>query len=108
MPHEHGRSPQIGNPEQQEFSTEHLSRNMLNHPMVHKDYVFTSNFAVYFRYNERALVYSGLLARNTAFFGRKRWYSKVKAQLLPHATATAPVGAAAGESVGFRLKDRPQ
>jgi hypothetical protein len=40
---------------------------MLNHPMVQKDYVFTPNFAWEFRYNERALVYSGLLARNTAF-----------------------------------------
>jgi hypothetical protein len=40
--------------------------------MVQKDYVFTPNFAREIRYNERALVYSGLLARNTAFFGGKR------------------------------------
>jgi hypothetical protein len=45
---------------------------MLNHPMVQKDYVFTPNFAPRFRYNEQALVYSGLLARNTAFFDGKR------------------------------------
>ncbi len=30
--------------------------------MVLKDYVFPANFAQHFRYNERALVYSGLLA----------------------------------------------
>ena len=35
---------------------------MLNHPMVQKDYVFAANFALEFRYNEQALVYSGLLA----------------------------------------------
>jgi hypothetical protein len=35
---------------------------MFNHCLVLKDYVFPSNFAPVFRYNEQALVYSGLLA----------------------------------------------
>ena len=42
-------------------------RNMLNHPVVLKVYVFTPNFAREFRYNERALVYSGLLAARADF-----------------------------------------
>jgi hypothetical protein len=37
------------------------SRNMLNYSLVLKDEVFRSNFASEFRYNEQALVYSGLL-----------------------------------------------
>lgn len=51
---------------------------MLNHPMVPKDYVFTANFAREFRYNEQALVYSGLLARNTAFSGGNAGLAKRK------------------------------
>ena len=46
-----------------------LGRNMLNHPVVLKVYVFTPNFAREFRYNERALVYSGLLAARADFTG---------------------------------------
>jgi hypothetical protein len=51
---------------------------MLNHPMVPKDYVFAANFAREIRYNERALVYSGLLARNTAFSGGSAGLAKRK------------------------------
>ena len=45
----------------------HPTRNMLNHPVVRKVYVFAPNFAREFRYNERALVYSGLLAARADF-----------------------------------------
>ena len=38
------------------------SRNMSRYPIVLKDYGFPSYFAPGFRYNEQALVYSGLLA----------------------------------------------
>ena len=72
--------------EQRDFPRRHQTRNMLNHPIVQKDYVFTANFAQQFRYNEQALVYSGLLARNTAFSGgnaglakRKRVFRTVQA-----------------------------
>lgn len=37
-------------------------RNMARYSLVLKDYVFPPNFAHLFRYNEQALVYSGLLA----------------------------------------------
>jgi hypothetical protein len=40
---------------------------MPRHPMVRKYYVFPSNFARRFRYNEQALVYSGLLAGSAVF-----------------------------------------
>jgi hypothetical protein len=39
-----------------------MSRNMSRYPIVLKDYGFPSYFARRFRYNEQALVYSGLLA----------------------------------------------
>src|ERR1041385_503018 len=42
------------------------SRNMSRYPIVLKDYGIPSYFARGFRYNEQALVYSGLLARNAA------------------------------------------
>jgi hypothetical protein len=47
------------------------SRNMSRYPIVLKDYGFPSYFAPGFRYNEQALVYSGLLAdeRNSRGFG---------------------------------------
>jgi hypothetical protein len=74
--------------------------------MVPKDYVFAANFAQQFRYNEQALVYSGLLARNTAFSGgngglaserarlsffRKAWLSSLHLSL--HAARQWPVWA---------------
>ena len=39
---------------------------MSRYPIVLKDYGIPSYFAPGFRYNEQALVYSGLLARNAA------------------------------------------
>jgi hypothetical protein len=57
------------------------SRNMARYPIVLKDYGFPSYFARGFRYNEQALVYSGLLACSSAF---------------------------ASENAAFRLKDRTQ
>ena len=42
------------------------SRNMSRYPIVLKDYGFPSYFAPGFRYNEQALVYSGLSACNAA------------------------------------------
>jgi hypothetical protein len=38
------------------------NRNILNHCLGRKDDDFPAKFAPEFRYNERALVYSGLLA----------------------------------------------
>jgi hypothetical protein len=61
------------------------SRNMSCYPIVLKDYGIVAYFAPGFRYNEQALVYSGLLARNAAL-----------------ASENAAFGAA------YRLKDRPQ
>jgi hypothetical protein len=54
---------------------------MSRYPIVLKDYGIPSYFVRGFRYNEQALVYSGLLACNAAF---------------------------RNESAGFRLKDRPK
>jgi len=47
------------------------SRNMSRYPIVLKDYGIPSYFAAGFRYNEQALVYSGLLAdrKNSRGFG---------------------------------------
>jgi hypothetical protein len=61
------------------------SRNMSRYPMVLKDYGIVAYFARGFRYNEKALVYSGLLAGNAAL-----------------ASENAPFTAA------YRLKDRTQ
>jgi hypothetical protein len=41
--------------------------NIPRYPMVLKDDAFPANFAQVSRYNEQALVYSGLLALNAAF-----------------------------------------
>jgi len=41
-----------------------MSRNMARYPIVLKDYGIVAYFARGFRYNEQALVYSGLLACN--------------------------------------------
>lgn len=59
------------------------SRNMSRYPIVLKDYGFPSYFAPGFRYNELALVYSGLLADRR----------------FPAALA--------GESAAFQPEDRP-
>jgi hypothetical protein len=61
------------------------SRNMSRYPMVLKDYGIVAYFARGFRYNEQALVYSGLLACNAALASE-------------NAAFTAAYG----------LKDRPQ
>ena len=61
------------------------SRNMSRYPMVLKDYGIVAYFARRFRYNEQALVYSGLLACNAGLASR-------------NAAFTAAYG----------LKDRPQ
>ena len=47
------------------------SRNMSRYPIVLKDYGIVAYFARGFRYNEQALVYSGLLAdeKNPRGFG---------------------------------------
>src|SRR5579864_2969209 len=47
------------------------SRNMSRYPIVLKDYGIPSYFAAGFRYNEQALVYSGLLVdeKNPRGFG---------------------------------------
>jgi hypothetical protein len=42
------------------------SRNMSRYPIVLKDYGIVAYFVRGFRYNEQALVYSGLLACNAA------------------------------------------
>jgi hypothetical protein len=39
------------------------ARNMARYPIVRKYYAFAANFPRLFRYNELALVYSGLLAK---------------------------------------------
>jgi len=59
------------------------SRNMSRYPIVLKDYGFPSYFAPGFRYNEQALVYSGLLADRG----------------IPAALA--------GENAAFQPEDRP-
>jgi len=61
------------------------SRNMSRYPIVLKDYGIVAYFARGFRYNEQALVYSGLLACNAGLASR-------------NAAFTAAYG----------LKDRPQ
>ena len=61
------------------------SRNMSRYPMVLKDYGIVAYFARGFRYNEQALVYSGLLACNAGLASE-------------NAAFTAAYG----------LKDRPQ
>ena len=42
------------------------ARNMACYPIVRKYYAFAANFPRLFRYNELALVYSGLLAKIAA------------------------------------------
>ena len=59
------------------------SRNMSRYPIVLKDYGIPSYFARGFRYNEQALVYSGLLAERR----------------IPAALA--------GENAAFQPEDRP-
>ena len=61
------------------------SRNMSRYPIVLKDYGIVAYFARGFRYNEQALVYSGLLACNAGLASE-------------NAAFTAAYG----------LKDRPQ
>lgn len=88
---------------------------MLNHPIVRKDYVFAANFAPKFRYNEQALVYSGLLARNTAFVDRNRRLGRETITLIAKTAGLCGSAAFAqesaahiGKSTVLRLKDRPQ
>jgi hypothetical protein len=61
------------------------SRNMSRYPIVLKDYGIVAYFARGFRYNEQALVYSGLLACNAGLASRN-----------------------AAFTAAYRLKDRPQ
>jgi hypothetical protein len=61
------------------------SRNMSRYPIVLKDYEIVAYFARRIRYNEQALVYSGLLACNAGLASE-------------NAACTAAYG----------LKDRPQ
>ena len=61
------------------------SRNMSRYPIVLKDYGIVAYFARGFRYNEQALVYSGLLAGNAALASEN-----------------------AAFTAAYRLKDRPQ
>jgi len=76
---------------------------MLNHPIVRKDYVFAANFAREIRYNEQALVYSGLLAESAVLAARR-----YECLLHPHGDA-AMIGRDFGNfSAAFRPKDRPQ
>ena len=64
---------------------DNMSRNMSRYPIVLKDYGIVAYFARGFRYNEQALVYSGLLACNAGLASE-------------NAAFTAAYG----------LKDRPQ
>jgi hypothetical protein len=64
---------------------DNMSRNMARYPIVLKDYGIVAYFARGFRYNEQALVYSGLLACNAGLASE-------------NAAFTAAYG----------LKDRPQ
>jgi len=61
------------------------SRNMSRYPIVLKDYGIVAYFARGFRYNEQALVYSGLLACNAGLASRN-----------------------AAFTAAYRLKDRPK
>ena len=61
------------------------SRNMSRYPIVLKDYGIVAYFARGFRYNEQALVYSGLLACNAGLASEN-----------------------AAFTAAYRLKDRPQ
>ena len=69
------------------------SRNMSRYPMVLKDYGIVAYFARGFRYNEQALVYSGLLACNAG---------------SPSESAAFIATFAAAFTAVYRLKDRPQ
>ena len=64
---------------------DNMSRNMSRYPIVLKDYGIVAYFARGFRYNEQALVYSGLLACNAGLASRN-----------------------AAFTAAYRLKDRPQ
>ena len=64
---------------------DNISRNMSRYPIVLKDYGIVAYFARGFRYNEQALVYSGLLACNAALASEN-----------------------AAFTAAYRLKDRPQ
>ena len=65
---------------------------MSRYPIVLKDYGIVAYFARGFRYNEQALVYSGLLACNAGLASESAAF-----------TATFIAATAA-----YRLKDRPQ
>jgi len=56
---------------------------MLRHPVVPKYYAFPPNFALRFRYNEQALVYSGLLAGRAAYLGGNAVYIGATAARWP-------------------------
>jgi hypothetical protein len=66
------------------------SRNMSRYPIVLKDYGIPSYFVPGFRYNEQALVYSGLLAERR----------------IPAALA-GETAAFAGKNAAFQPEDRP-
>ena len=53
------------------------SRNMSRYPIVLKDYGIPSYFVRGFRYNEQALVYSGLLACNAALASENAAFARL-------------------------------
>ena len=71
--------------ETEEIEHRERSRNMSRYPIVLKDYGIVAYFARGFRYNEQALVYSGLLACNAGLASEN-----------------------AAFTAAYRLKDRPQ
>src|SRR3954452_20983034 len=73
------------------------SRNMSRYPIVLKDYGIVAYFARGFRYNEQALVYSGLLACNAGSPSEGAAF-----------TATITASFSAAFTAAYGLKDRPQ
>ena len=74
----------------------HSSRNMSRYPIVLKDYGIVAYFAAGFRYNEQALVYSGLLACNAGLASEGAAFTATTASFIAAFTAV------------YRLKDRPK
>jgi hypothetical protein len=75
---------------------------MLNHPVGRKDYVFAPNFAWEFRYNERALVYSGLLVARADFIGGSVGFAGKSAVCADESAADGRT------TILWWPKDRPQ
>jgi hypothetical protein len=69
------------------------SRNMSRYPIVLKDYGIVAYFARGFRYNEKALVYSGLLAGNAALASENAAFNAIFRLAM---------------TAAYRLKDRTQ